>query len=190
MEGGMAERDHARNTFEEIKRKMLDPALLEWVDGSTFKMRVFPLEPRQEKRIVLSYSQRLPSVDGQMTYRFPAGHMMDVVREWSAAVRIKDGDGSTWHSPSHDLKAVDSTARNDAADLLQRRMLGWIGIWCSPPPRRAAGRQPSEHTRQFLLIPDSRNASLTGKSKTWPQAWMGRYNLCRCCQPPVRSWLA
>ncbi len=25
MEGGMAERDHARNTFEEIKRKMLDP---------------------------------------------------------------------------------------------------------------------------------------------------------------------
>ncbi len=42
MEGGMAERDHARNTFEEIKRKMLAPALLEWVDGSTFKMRVFP----------------------------------------------------------------------------------------------------------------------------------------------------
>ncbi len=118
MEGGMAERDHARNTFEEIKRKMLDPALLEWVDGSTFKMRVFPLEPRQEKRIILSYSQRLPSVDGQMTYRFPAGHTMDVVCEWSAAVRIKNGDGSTWHSPSHDLRAVDSTARNDAADLL------------------------------------------------------------------------
>lgn len=118
MEGGMPERDHARNTFEETKRRMLDPALLEWVDGSTFRMRVFPLEPRQEKRIILSYSQRLPSVDGQMTYRFPAGHTMDVVREWSAAVRIKNGDGSSWHSSSHDLKAVDSTARNDAADLL------------------------------------------------------------------------
>ena len=94
MEGGMAERDHARNTFEEIKRKMLAPALLEWVDGSTFKMRVFPLEARQEKRIILSYSQRLPSADGQRSYRFPAGHTMDAVRDWSAHVVVKGGAGS------------------------------------------------------------------------------------------------
>src|SRR5205085_9769967 len=40
MEGGMAERDFARQTFESIVRRMQDPALLEWVDGSTFKMRV------------------------------------------------------------------------------------------------------------------------------------------------------
>ena len=113
MEGGMAERDHARNTFEEIKRKMLDPALLEWVDGSTFKMRVFPLEPRQEKRIVLSYSQRLNSAGGQLQYRFPAGHTMDAVRDWSAHVRIKDGAGSEWHSQSHTM-----TASEDTGDLV------------------------------------------------------------------------
>src|SRR5439155_1401061 len=58
MEGGMAERDHARNVYEQILYTRRDPALLEWVDGSTFKMRVFPLEARQEKRIVLSYTQR------------------------------------------------------------------------------------------------------------------------------------
>ena len=109
MEGGMAERDHARNTFEEIKRKMLDPALLEWVDGSTFKMRVFPLEPRQEKRIVLSYSQRLNSAEGQLQYRFPAGHTMDAVRDWSAHVRIKGGAGSEWHSQSHTMTATEDT---------------------------------------------------------------------------------
>src|SRR5262249_11475704 len=57
MEGGMAERDYARQVYEGIVRRMKDPALLEWVDGSTFKMRVFPLEGRQEKRIVLSYTQ-------------------------------------------------------------------------------------------------------------------------------------
>ena len=49
MEGGMAERDYARQTFDSIVRRMRDPALLEWVDGRTFKMRIFPLEPRQEK---------------------------------------------------------------------------------------------------------------------------------------------
>src|SRR5205085_5671287 len=30
MEGGMAERDQARNTFEEIRYTRRDPALLEW----------------------------------------------------------------------------------------------------------------------------------------------------------------
>ncbi|MBC7966355.1 MAG: FecR domain-containing protein, partial [Fuerstia sp.] len=114
MEGGMAERQHARNTFEQIVHKMQDPALLEWVDGSTFKMRVFPLEPRQEKRIVLSYSQRLNPSDGQLAYRFPAGHTMDAVRDWSAHVRVRGGAGSAWHSDSHALTATT----DDAGDLM------------------------------------------------------------------------
>ena len=113
MEGGMAERQHARNTFEQIVHKMKDPALLEWVDGSTFKMRVFPLEARQEKRIVLSYTQRLNSAYGKMYYRFPAGHSMDVVREWSTSLRVHGGKDQAWHSPSHDLQS-----KADASDLL------------------------------------------------------------------------
>lgn len=113
MEGGMAERQHARNTFEQIVHKMKDPALLEWVDGSTFKMRVFPLEARREKRIVLSYTQRLNSAYGKTYYRFPAGHSMDVVREWSTSLRVHGGKGQAWHSPSHDLKS-----ETDSGDLL------------------------------------------------------------------------
>src|SRR5262249_38822911 len=59
MEGGMAEAGHARGVYESIRYANRDPALLEWLDGSTFKMRVFPLEGRKEKRLLLSYSQRL-----------------------------------------------------------------------------------------------------------------------------------
>lgn len=113
MEGGMAERQHARNTFEQIVHKMQDPALLEWVDGSTFKMRVFPLEARQEKRIVLSYTQRLNTAYGKTYYRFPAGHSMDVVREWSTTVRVANGEKESWNSPSHKL-----TVKTENGDLL------------------------------------------------------------------------
>ena len=113
MEGGMAERDHARNTFEKIVHKMKDPALLEWVDGSTFRMRVFPLEARQEKRIVLSYTQRLNNAYGKTYYRFPAGHSMDVVRDWSTSVRVKNGGAEAWNSPSHKM-----TSTPDGSDLL------------------------------------------------------------------------
>jgi len=101
MEGGMAERDHARGVFESIRHARRDPALLEWVDGSTFKMRVFPLEPRQEKRIILGYTQRLSSLYGVTRYRFPGGHNMDFVKEWSFAARVKHGAAQVCSSPTH-----------------------------------------------------------------------------------------
>ncbi len=108
MEGGMVERDHGRNVFEQIMHTKRDPALLEWVDGSTFKMRVFPLEPRQEKRIVLSYTQRLPNDYDRTEYRFPAGHSLDRVRDWSTRLTVANGAGKArWFSPTHLLKATD-----------------------------------------------------------------------------------
>jgi len=113
MEGGMAERDYARQVYENIVRSQRDPALLEWVDGSTFKMRVFPLEARQEKRIVLSYTQKLPSLYGRTTYRFPAGHSLDVVHEWGFHALVKNGAGMTWTSDTHALKE-----KREGADLL------------------------------------------------------------------------
>jgi tetratricopeptide (TPR) repeat protein len=113
MEGGMAERDYARQVYENIVRSQRDPALLEWVDGSTFKMRVFPLEARQEKRIVLSYTQKLPSIYGRTTYRFPAGHSLDVVHEWGFHALVKNGAAMTWVSDTHALKE-----KRDGADLL------------------------------------------------------------------------
>jgi ferric-dicitrate binding protein FerR (iron transport regulator) len=101
MEGGMAEREHARATYETILHTRRDPALLEWVDGSTFKMRVFPLEPREEKRIVLSYTQKLPALYGTARYRFPAGHSLPAAGQWSFRACVKDGAGLTCTSPSH-----------------------------------------------------------------------------------------
>src|SRR5262249_38070657 len=103
MEGGMAEREHARGVYETIRHQQRDPALLEWVDGSTFKMRVFPLEPRQEKRILLSYTQRLPVLAGESGYRFPAGHSLGKVARWSLNVVVKGGAGLGWRSESHVL---------------------------------------------------------------------------------------
>jgi predicted Zn-dependent protease len=113
MEGGMVERDYARQVYESMRYRMADPALLEWVDGSTFKMRVFPLEPRQEKRILLSYTQKLPALYGQLQYRFPAGHSLQQVRDWSFHARVKGGAKAAWHSPSHPL-----TASSDGDDLV------------------------------------------------------------------------
>jgi tetratricopeptide (TPR) repeat protein len=124
MEGGMVEREHARAVYERIVWEKRDPALLEWVDGTTFKMRVFPLEPRQEKRLLLSYTQRLPVLYGSVGYRFPAGHSFAEVSEWSLHIRVKGGAGLGWQSESHTLAAakdgddlvLDAVKRNARLD--------------------------------------------------------------------------
>jgi autotransporter-associated beta strand protein len=113
MEGGMAEREQARYVYEDILNTRRDPALLEWVDGSTFKMRVFPLEGRQEKRIILSYAQRLDSLYGQTHYRFPGGHNMPLIGQWSFHARVVDGAQCQWSSPTHQLQSAPK-----GADLL------------------------------------------------------------------------
>jgi len=118
MEGGMAERDHARVVYESIRYMQRDPALLEWVDGSTFKMRVFPIEGRQEKRILLSYTQKLPSLYGQMTYRFPAGHSLQMVGAASFRTQVKNGASMKWTSSTHELmeqKTADDLILTTAA---------------------------------------------------------------------------
>jgi ferric-dicitrate binding protein FerR (iron transport regulator) len=113
MEGGMAERDHARDVYETIRYANRDPALLEWMDGSTFKMRVFPLEPRQEKRIILSYTQRLETLYEHAEYRFPSGHSLQTAGAWSFHARIKGGAKTEWKNPTYELKAS-----NAGSDLL------------------------------------------------------------------------
>src|SRR5436305_3643093 len=101
MEGGMVERDYGRTVYDRVVNGQRDPALLEWIDGSTFKMRVFPLEGRQEKRLILSYTQRLPTLYGRSQYRFPAGHNLHVVRDWSFHASVKGGANLSASSPTH-----------------------------------------------------------------------------------------
>ena len=80
MDGELVERDKARKAYEQIVDQMLDPALLEWENGQTFKLRVFPIEAKKTKRVVLKvvaplhrapdglfFAYRPPTSDGGMS---------------------------------------------------------------------------------------------------------------------------
>jgi hypothetical protein len=70
MEGELVERDKARKAYEETVDKMLDPALLEWENGTTFKLRVFPIEARSTKRVVLRLVAPLHRAEGGLFFAF------------------------------------------------------------------------------------------------------------------------
>jgi Ca-activated chloride channel family protein len=61
----------ARKIYEDIVRKMKDPALLEYADRDAFKVRIYPIEPRSKKRVKLSYTEVLKSDAGLVNYTYP-----------------------------------------------------------------------------------------------------------------------
>jgi Ca-activated chloride channel family protein len=63
--------DKARFIYEDIVRKMRDPALLEYAGRDLFKVRVFPIEPHSRKPIKISYTELLRSDAGAVTYLYP-----------------------------------------------------------------------------------------------------------------------
>lgn len=68
MQGELVERKKARQAYQTIVDQMQDPALLEWQQGRWFKLRVFPIEAKKTKRVVLRYASPLRRNHGGFEY--------------------------------------------------------------------------------------------------------------------------
>jgi Ca-activated chloride channel family protein len=66
-------RDEARRIYNDIVRSRRDPALLEYAGKNLFQASVFPIQPRSDKKIELTYSQVLRNEGGTVGYRYPLG---------------------------------------------------------------------------------------------------------------------
>ena len=53
------EKQRAREIYNSYKQMRRDPGLLEQTDYRTFEMRVFPIGPRAEQRVQITYYQEL-----------------------------------------------------------------------------------------------------------------------------------
>jgi uncharacterized protein YegL len=105
MEGEFVDRDKARRTFEKIVDSMRDPALLEWQQGKAFKLRVFPIEPHADKRVVLRYLAPLGErTDGSPEIVIPLA-AADLQRTIDHVDVHLDGPGAQ-HAPSLALDDV------------------------------------------------------------------------------------
>ncbi|QSQ24210.1 DUF2135 domain-containing protein [Pyxidicoccus parkwayensis] len=71
QEARVVEQKRAREVYEEIVRRNVDPALLEWAGASTFSARVFPLPPKSLKRVVIAYEQTLLFDGKNLRYTWP-----------------------------------------------------------------------------------------------------------------------
>ncbi|MDB4995063.1 MAG: hypothetical protein JWM74_2495, partial [Myxococcaceae bacterium] len=71
VEGEVVEKKEAAAKYAAAMRQAFEPALLEWVDGRTYRARIFPIPASGTRRIVLRYVEMLPNVEGKMRYVYP-----------------------------------------------------------------------------------------------------------------------
>ncbi len=120
----------ARGIYEDIVRRLRDPALLEYDGRGVFRMRVFPIEPRGRKRIRISYHETLEKDNGAVAYLYPLASekfssraipQVSLVAEIHSAAGLADV-----HCPSHAAEVSRPAAgrarvRYSARDVLPDR---------------------------------------------------------------------
>jgi Ca-activated chloride channel family protein len=129
-DGEILPRDEARAIYEDIVRRRLDPALLEYIGRDTFRASIFPIEPGDERKVELAYSQILENDGGLVKYvypldteRFSASPLEEVI----ISVRLASSQEiRAVYSPSHDIAVdrVDDHTVNvsfEASDVLPDR---------------------------------------------------------------------
>ena len=171
MDGEMLERERARQIYQDIVDSMRDPALLEWEAGQQFKLRVFPINPGERKRVVMRYMAPLrvderaesgfaievPSAVPAMQTHIPA---LTVALDGEVVARREDHDArenltvplSVAHVPAY------IEERHDERRYLAARVeLDWaqVGAPSSVPTKR----------RTIIVVDSSRSAL-----ESWPLA--------------------
>jgi hypothetical protein len=70
-EGVVVSKSKGRETFEEVIRTKVDPALLEWTRDNSFRARIYPIPAKGTRRVVIAYEQQLTSHTNGLTYTLP-----------------------------------------------------------------------------------------------------------------------
>jgi len=107
MTGELLEKDKARQVYEEIVRRTRDPGLLEYMDGSVLRLRIFPVPANGTQKVELEYSELVPLDGGLAEYVFPlrmGEKASRTLEDFTVAVRIKSaGAIKNVYSPTHEV---------------------------------------------------------------------------------------
>jgi Ca-activated chloride channel family protein len=107
VEGAVIEANEARRVYQSIVSRRRDPGLLEYMGRGLFQARVFPIMPREDLTIRLSFSLVLRDDLGTIEFRYPlASDRLNgqPVEEVVVDVKVESAvDIKTVWSPSHEV---------------------------------------------------------------------------------------
>lgn len=125
MKAELLEADKARETYEDIVRRMKDPALLEYVGTRMLKARVYPIEPNSEVRVTLKYTQVARFDGGVYHLRYPlrsAKPNAGSIDQVAVSVRIaSEKPVKLFYSPSHKIDTIRKSDHDVSGGFEERK---------------------------------------------------------------------
>lgn len=65
------EKEKAKEVFESIEKRRVDPGILEKVEGNNFRTRIYPIMPNSTRTVQITYHQELKKIGGNLQYFLP-----------------------------------------------------------------------------------------------------------------------
>lgn len=119
--GQIYTKEEARRIYDNIVRRRLDPALLEYVGHDLFQASIFPIDPGDSRRVELEYSQILPVDNGLVQYVLPLStekFSSKPIEDIAITVNLISKDSiKAIYSPSHPISIE--------RDGQYRALIGW-----------------------------------------------------------------
>jgi Ca-activated chloride channel homolog len=124
--GAVLEKDEARRIYEGIVRRTEDPGLIEYMDGTLFQARIFPVPARGDQKVEIAFAQVLDKTGSVRRLLYPLKTGRAAARTMEDFTMVVNVDSraelKTIYSPSHkvaisrksDHKAVVSMEESSA----------------------------------------------------------------------------
>ena len=112
--GELVEAAKARQIYTSIVQRTLDPGLLEYMGNDLLQVKVFPVPPKGDQKLALSYTSVVASDNGLVEYIYLLKHdgkAVSTLEKFSIAVNLKSQHPiQNIYSPSH---AITTTRPSD-----------------------------------------------------------------------------
>ena len=156
VEGELIERKEAARQYGAAARAGYEPALLEWIDGRSYRARIYPVLAGGTRRVVMRYLQMLPLADGRLRYHFPMRADPPVrIGEFSLTVDLgKPGRAM-------DLSTLEDARIEDGGERVTMRRSGFTPqadfllearLHDLPPPVRVARFSAGAESADFVML--------------------------------------
>ena len=119
--GELLDAKDANKVYTDIVRRTQDPGILEYLGNSMMRLRVFPIPPRKDQKIRISYKSIAPKDGNLVEYVYPLktdGKGTQTLEEFSAKITIKSQHGiHNVYSPTHSITTTRKGDKEVAIDF-------------------------------------------------------------------------
>jgi Ca-activated chloride channel family protein len=117
--GELVEAEKARKIYTDIVQRTQDPGLLEYMDNNLLRLRVFPVPPRGDQKVMVSFTAVATADHGLVEYTYPLktdGKATATLEKFSIKMDLRAQHAiQNIYSPTH---AITVTRPNDRQALV------------------------------------------------------------------------